>query len=350
MKNKLKDTPYCNVSKEKIDTIAPIFNKENLKHLEFWIKERYSIHIRKDVEKLSFPWTNNQILKNFRFTNVKRYHDRETLWLLKNITRNSELDFEERIWNSILFRSWNKSTTLEILGAPYKKEEYNRGSDHFRPLVDDAVKNNPDYVWYTNAFNTGGLKQTWQYKDGKGYRDGYRKTSDAETKPDHEKNMTLRVFFMMDWVNENKVIEKILSSKSQQECFEILLTIPGIGPFLSYQIFIDLSYDPHFQFSENEFTVAGPGCKRGINWVVEDRNGLSYEETIFWLRDHQSELFSIDFNSLMYDLPEEDRSLTVMDLENSFCEISKYLKAFYGKGRPKVKYSMKNRNKNQSLF
>lgn len=350
MKTKDHDVLYCGVSREKIETTSPTFHEENLKHLSFWIQERYRIHYLKDVEKKPFPWTENTIFRNYRFTNVKRYHDRETLWLLKNITNDERFSLEEKIWNSILFRSWNKSRTLEILGAPYHKEEYLQGSEYFRPRVDKALKDYPDYVWYTNAFNTGGLKQTWQYRDGKGYRDGYRKTSDAVTKPDHEKNMTLRAFFMMDWVTENYIVEKVMNSESQMECFEILQSVPGIGPFLAYQVFIDLSYIPEFKFSENEFTVAGPGCKRGISWVVENRNGLSHEEVIFWIRDHQEELFSIDFATLMKDLPEEDRRLTVMDIENSFCEISKYLKAVYGKGRPKVKYVIQNRNKNNELF
>lgn len=345
MKTKKDDVLYCGVSEEKINCAIPVFYKENIKLLEFWIEERYKIHIRKDIEQKPYPWTEDSILKNYRFTSVKRYHDRETIWLIENITENPELDLEEKVWNCILFRTWNKSETSKLLGAPYKKEQYIKGSEYFRPLVDNVVKNNPNYVWYTNAFNTGGIKQTWQFQDNA------IKSSELKNELESEKNMTLRMFFLMDHVNDHQIVEKILASESQMEVFETLQLVPGIGPFLAYQIFVDLSYDPEFKFSENEFTVAGPGCRRGIDRVVRDMSGLSYEELIFWIRDNQRGVFSsIDFHNLMYDLPEEDRRLSVIDIENAFCEISKYLKTYYNEGRPKVKYVIKNRNKNFGLF
>lgn len=344
MKTKKDDVLYCGVSKEKIESISPILNEENLKHLEFWIKERYKIRTRKDIEKKPFPWTENGILRNYKFTNVKRYHDRETVWLIDNITDNPDLSLEEKVWNCILFRTWNKSETSKILGAPYKKEQYIKGSEHFKSMMDEAIKKNPDHVWFTNAFHTGGIKQTWQFQDNT------LKSSNERHKLVREKNIPFRMFFLMDYVNDNKIVEKILESKDQLEAFETLQLIPGVGLFLAYQMFVDFSYILDFKFSENEFTVAGPGCQRGIDRVVEDLNGLSYEELIFWIRDNQKELFSIDFNSLMSDLPEEDRRLTVIDIENAFCEISKYLKTFYNEGRPKVKYALRNRVKNLGLF
>ena len=44
------------------------------------------------------------------------------------------------------------------------------------------------------------------------------------------------------------------------------------------------------------------------------------------------------------DLPEGERTINVMSLENCFCEISKYLKAHYGTGRPRVKYRVPEQN------
>ena len=41
---------------------------------------------------------------------------------------------------------------------------------------------------------------------------------------------------------------------------------------------------------------------------------------------------------LFADLPKEDRHLNVMSLENCFCELSKYIRAVEGTGRPRNKY------------
>ncbi len=344
MKTKLKDTRYCGVSKEKIKTIEPILNEENLNLLEFWIKERYLIHYRKDHLKKSFPWTDNETLKKYRFTNVKRYHDRETLWLLKNITHNKDLTYEERLINSILFRSWNKGKTMDLFGGPFKFEELKKGPEHFRKRVEEAIKENPKFVWYTPAFNTGGAKSACAFPDGMGYRNGYRKKDEAQIKPEYEYNIPLRMFFMINWVIENNIIDSIKESKDQSECFSTILKIHGYGPFLAYQVFVDLSYIPEFPFSENEFTIAGPGCRSGIDRIVENKEGLSYEEIIFWFRDNQDKLFDIDFNEVMKDLPKYDRRLTTMDFENAFCEISKFIKSVKKEGRPRVNYKQISKN------
>ena len=33
-----------------------------------------------------------------------------------------------------------------------------------------------------------------------------------------------------------------------------------IGPFMGYQLAIDLNYSEHLEFSEDEFTMPGPGA------------------------------------------------------------------------------------------
>ena len=94
-----------------------------------------------------------------------------------------------------------------------------------------------------------------------------------------------------------------------------------------------------FPFSEDEFVVAGPGCKRGESLLFESRGSLNYNDALFFLRDHQDKFFSeYNLDKEFGYLPEENRRLTVMDIENSMCELSKYCKVFYSTGRPKNKY------------
>ena len=42
---------------------------------------------------------------------------------------------------------------------------------------------------------------------------------------------------------------------------------------------------------------------------------------------------------LFSDLPEYDREMNVMSIENCMCELSKYIKAVNGTGRPRNKYN-----------
>ena len=340
MTTKKDDVFYCGVSKEKVEEAFPVLKEDILSFFKQYIHERYQVHVKKDVLGEKRPWTRDPAIQKFRFTNVRREHDKESHWLIRNISQSENLTYEEKILNSILFRSWNKSSTMEILGGPFKLQGFS-DPEKYRPVIEEYQNDFPRYTWFTGAFNSGGLKQTFQFPDGIGYRNGYRKTSEAQEKPRYEANMPIRMFYMIKWAVDNRIFETIQNASTQEEVYNVIRMIPGYGPFLAYQVFVDLTYIPEFPFSENEFTVCGPGCKRGVDRLVKDRDGLSYEEFLFWLRDYQYELLfsKEECQQLFEDLPIEDRYMNVMSIENCFCEISKYLKVVLNeKGRPKQRY------------
>ena len=134
-------------------------------------------------------------------------------------------------------------------------------------------------------------------------------------------------------------IDSVINSKDQNECFELLTKIRGVSKsFLAYQIFVDLSYIPEFKFSENEFTIAGPGCERGLDSLFLNPDGMNYEEMLFWVRDNIEEEYkklNLIYNpqELYYFLPDYDRCLNIQMIENSFCELSKIIKIQKGIGK-----------------
>ena len=105
---------------------------------------------------------------------------------------------------------------------------------------------------------------------------------------------------------------------------------------MGYQLFVDLTYIPEFPVSENNFVIAGPGCKTGLNLLFTDRNGLSHEECLFWLTDKLNK--KLDFTEIFTDLPKFDQKMNVMSLENCFCELQKYHKVKAGTGKAKNRY------------
>lgn len=301
-----------------------------------WIIERNRIYIRKEVEKRQAPWTDDPILKEFKFTNVKRWQDRESVWLINNVINNDSLSYEDKIYNCILFRSWNKSSTFDIVCGKgiTQKELLDTPIGVFRSRIDEYTAKHPDYVWFTNAFNTGGIKQTWKYR-GRHYNFNLKNRVEYD---DPELNVPLRMIFMIrDCINKD-FAGQIKKAETVKEAFEILTKIRGCANFLAYQIYVDLTYIKEFPFSEDEFTVAGPGCIRGLNFLFKDKDGMKYDQLLFYLRDHQKDFFGDSLEEEFSYLPKELRKLTVMDLENSFCELSKYYKVYTGMGRPKNKY------------
>jgi hypothetical protein len=328
MKTKERDVPYCGVDRKKIQKAKPTLNETNFRYLYQFIVRRYMIHKRKDVRGLPAPWTKDPILQEFKFTNVRREHDRETKWVLNNIV-NSDMVYENKLMNLILYRMFNKSSTLEIFGGAI---DFANGlddkwiQDEIREDFERKLKDDPKYTFFTNAFLTCGLKVAL----------GRQLDTNDSFMP-----MRIIKFACKLW-NEG-IVDKIKKAKTQERVYSALKNQYGIGEFLAYQIFVDFTYIEEFPFSENEFTISGPGCIKGLKYIFQDFDGLSYDEALFWLRDNIDFEFSRrDWKwepfKLFDDLPEYDRYLNVMSLENCHCEISKYIRAVEGTGRPKNKY------------
>lgn len=333
MKTKTKDKLYCGVRKTKILNSEPIFNKEQLKLFNKYITRRYRIHVKKDVQHLQPPFTKDPILQEYKFTNIRREHDRETKWLIDNITNNDFLTYRQKLLNCIMFRMYNKHETMEIMGAPFQFEGIWHITDAKRRLVKYAELN-PDYLFFTKAFMTSGMKRL------------LNETFHKESFP------PATVLRFCKRLNENGFMRELMACKTQEEVYNKLKTLNGIGEFLAYQMFVDFTYIDEFPFSENEFTIAGPGCRDGIDFLFEDKNGMTYEECLFWIRDNWYNIPILwgldrwfDPEEEMVDLRHYDRRMNVMSLENCFCEFSKYNKIILKKGKPRIKYKFDPKKK-----
>lgn len=326
MKNKPDDVLYCGVDRECIEKANPALNRRNLIHLYNFIRRRYGIHLKKDVLKENPPWTTDLVLRDFRFTNIRREHDKESKWVIEHIANNPELCYEDKLLNVILFRLYNKHETAELLDMPIpflEAEDWN--PEWYRSLFEAALVEDPKRVFFTTAFHTVGMKNTLKRVTGEDYS-------------------PMRILkFIKILINEG-LVDDIKACVNQQEVYQTLTDYNGIGRFLAYQFYVDMTYIAEFPFSENEFTVAGPGCVMGLNYLFENRDGMTYEECLFWLRDNLDRLFveelgkDWDAKQVFWDLPEEDRCFNVMSLENCFCELSKYIRAKDGTGRPRKRY------------
>ena len=287
MKNKERDIYYCGVDRKKIRKAEPYLNEENTAHLRDFIVDRYMTHVRKDILHKERPWTDNPVLQQYKFTNVFREDDRVSRALIELVSTNPGLTLEDKVLNTFLLRSWNNPDTFTDFGGPWTAEEIYRGlklKDAVRPVYHELLQQNPDRKWWSSADNQGGTKYAWKFPDGEGFS---RAPSEemGKTFQDYEPDIPLRVFHIGPWLKERKVFHRLMRAKDQKEAYDIIRESRGFASFLAYQVFVDLTYIEEFPFSENEFTVAGPGCKRGLDLVFTDYNGMTHEEALFWLRD-----------------------------------------------------------------
>ena len=357
MKDKARDIPYCGVREDKIKSAKPVLSPFHRRLSYEWMSERYKIHVKKDVQRLPAPWTDNAILRQVKFCNVRREHDRQSLNLINNIVNNDALSMPDKMFNCVLFRMFNLWDPIQAIGGAMTISDFAKiNLDATRERLQKFEANGGKV--FTNAFNTGGLKQCLAFpelvvnhkeqrfggmmvnlicKDGSTQNMDYKEAKAiAEAEPDFytiegwEPYMPMRVIrSLRAFVNKHPdYFERLLECESPDEVYQAMYDeIEGLGPFLAYQIWVDFTYIPEYPFSENHFTIAGPGCRAGIDLLFLNKDGMTHEECIFWLRDHQDSIYG-DYGYVREQFwsaeAPEDQCMNVMQLENMFCELSKY--------------------------
>ncbi|MER1710176.1 nucleotide kinase domain-containing protein, partial [Proteus mirabilis] len=93
------DQLFCNVRERKIKNAKPVLNNSVIREWFHHQRERTSIYYKKEILCLPPYWTDDEILKNYKFVNTKRTWDRETKWLLKNVINNHSVSYDNKILN-----------------------------------------------------------------------------------------------------------------------------------------------------------------------------------------------------------------------------------------------------------
>lgn len=339
MRDKCRDKHYCGVRKSKIARAQPCIDENAMLLLLKYIVERYRIHIKKDILGIPAPWTKDRVLQTYRFTNVFREDDKVSSYLIDAVSTNPHLTLEEKVLNSFLFRAWNNPATFEDFGGPWCADDIYNGlelKEIVRPIYHKLLRKDPERKWWSNAYLQGGAKYSWRKTE---------ETRDTRVlSPGSEPDIPLRVFHIGVWLESHNVFDRLISAKNQKEAYEVIHELRGFSSFLAYQVFVDLTYIKDFPFSENEFVIVGPGCKKGMDLLFTDYDDMTHEEALFFLRDNIDECFlnlyrngstrhEWDPEKLFKDRPAYDRRLNLMSLENCFCEFSKYMRARNGKTR-----------------
>lgn len=263
----------------------------------YFAAERQNIFYKK-LNGEEAPWTEDKILQEYKFCNSYRASDRVSQYLIKNVIYNGKkYSDEDMIFRIILFKIFNKESTWEIL--------LNK--------LGDITLDNFNFKDYCNILE--------QAKDegSKIYTDAYM--SCANKAFGYEKKHENHIALLEKMFIKDKMQNKILESENMEEAFNIIKNYELIGNFMAYQLVTDINYSEVVNFTEREFTVAGPGSERGIKKCFIDLEGMSKEDIIKWMFNHQEEEFKrlgIEFKDL------GGRPLQYIDCQNLFCELDKY--------------------------
>ena len=289
-----------------------VINEKNMRIFFQYINTRHTMYKKRFLEHAPPPWTADPILQRYKFTNVFRDLDPGTQYVKQKIIPNVHSP-EEIIFNIFIYRMYNRRQTYDRIGLQYV-DTFNKTT---LESILRKIKDSGEPV-FTNAFTVCGYHFINPKAD---------KISNTCTIIEHIH------------ANIEEITNRILEHKDSQYTYECLLEQQGIGTFLAYQLALDLGYWDHNIFNESAFVVAGPGCKKGVDRLFLAKAHLHYEDLIVYLCALQNDWFhnlNIDPEKLFSD--REEKQLNVMAMENCLCEISKYLRVYYGTGRPKNLY------------
>jgi alpha-glutamyl/putrescinyl thymine pyrophosphorylase clade 1 len=245
------------------------------------------------------PWTDNPILREYKFCNVYRATDRVSQYMIRDVCyHDEECSPEDRLFQIVAFRTFSRIETWrsihDCLGRHPTLEDLANGG--FERALGYAKEHNGGL--YTGAFI---LCATDAY--GRSVK--------------HLNHVELfRHMFLVDNLGE-----RLLTAKSFREVYTMLHGYPLMGDFMSYQTAIDLNYSNLVNFSENDFTQAGPGALRGIKKCFSDPGDYTPTDIVLWMVDRQGREFGrlgLPFNGLW------SRPLHAIDCQGLFCETDKY--------------------------
>jgi hypothetical protein len=269
----------------------------NLEEFIWFIKERWSMH-QKRVAGKPAPWTDDEILRTYRFTNVRREDDRVTRWIHKQWLEPNATDPD--LWFGVyVSRVLNRPSTMERVGWPAP--------------------------WGARSRAVLKILRTM-------YAGNERIFSAAYLVSSHGRQVTSKIEYYAEVFSElwgKRVHLRPTKADTLQDVFQRLVDQPGIGPFMAAQVVCDLKFFAPLNKTADWQTFAsyGPGSKRGLNFVC------GREMYAGWPRATWQETHDELRRLVLPRLPEALRTLSATDSQNCLCEYSKYYKVKNGLGR-----------------
>jgi hypothetical protein len=273
-----------------------------LKEFAAFITERQHIHELRCIGAEP-PWTKDEILRTYRFTNVRREDDRVTRWIHKEWVAPNEHDGDRLVFAMCLARLVNLPATLALLDYPMKWD-----AARFVRIM-DKVRASGNCA-YNNAYMINAV---------------------GATKGQSKASYLAECVLTPMWKQRSLLQGKL----TLRELHEQLLTFHGFGGgFMAAQVVADVKWAPAWRVAPDwhTFACSGPGSRRGLGWLCFKEPTLRWNEAVW-----QSTLVQLR-GELMPLLPAALQDLDAQNLQNACCEFSKWCKVKYLDKRAKQKF------------
>ncbi len=265
-----------------------------------FIRERYAI-LQRRSQGLPKPWTQDPILRNYRFCNVYREDDTVTQWIKQNWRDPNAYDPD--IWFAMtVARYVNWPDTLAELGYPVPWDDMM--GQRFVNVLGDR-KNRGEKV-FTGAY---------VIHAGKGSKIGHL-AWDIFTPLWQER----------DYIQDSRTCA-ILNKR--------LMEFEGFGSFMAGQVVCDTKYTAMLALSTDwwDFATPGPGSRRGLARVYGKPVDYRWKDEE-WLVNLLMLKSAVGPMLLDANMP----PIHAQDLQNCLCEFDKYERVRLNEGRPRSNY------------
>lgn len=276
-----------------------------------YLKAREEIRIAKE-RKQEWPWTDDPILRQYKFTNVRREYDRTSMELAKAYRPHHDAAPEVILLNCAIGRYFG---TYEFFNALGWQNDFN--PERIKKLASDRLANKERV--FTGA---------------------YVITNQGISKPKQE--VVVDYFLKPLWAKARDLGAYANKDGSWERLAMLMKSLPGFGGtgFMIKEVTLDTMFFPKFwpvptpnggsqPIDYATWTPVGPGAARGIARVTGavEKKPQRMLQAIRTIAGAQGSLW-----------PSNWGFLSPTDIQFGLCEFDKYERVRLGEGKPRSSY------------
>lgn len=236
------------------------------------------------------PWTSDPILQQRKFTNVYRVLDHGSQFLLRELLNDPLASARTVLARAFLYRMTNRPEPWL-----YAKEQLG----HYPDVMDLP--------------EVGRLWAGWRDEGNQVFSGAYIIMPEPGV-PGVDKVRSVGRLANKLFGTGSTLPDEFVAAGSMAERFNLLRAQKGVGDFIAMQVLTDFGYSPHGTAQdENEFVIAGPGARNGGKHIFPDAKPA---DAILRAR---AWVLAEPLVPRLYG-----REPSLMDIQNTLCEFSKY--------------------------
>lgn len=337
-KNTLTEYEWYPYYKEPNDQVE--INWDNMATYWYWVSERMNIWYKRVVLGEEFPWTDDVVFQQNKFTNTIRDLDRGTIVLIKEILSkldepcdDIELRKKEVILSIMIYRVFIRYETWSLIGfIPLNKSwkvNWEKAKKAIRNRRDNGLP------VFHGAYFVNGLK-----------------AANPDRQNNHDKIENALCMCENFYERIDEIYEFVTDeSHTMKDCLEYLQTLPAVGSFNAYEYVCDFALASRYTsqslvpWTDDAYVNVGPGNKRGVDFIFKESGNLSDIEKNIYLRatwDYYMKKYGY-YDRFMAQMPKcMGGKINLRIVEHDLCEFQKYVKVSQNTGRCKALYQQVN--------